>query len=200
MINQLLNDHGITKGGIYGLLNSLSETGADYSDLYFQHTIAESWLLDEGIVKDGSYSISHGVGARCVRGDKTGFSYSDDLNLKAIQGAIDFAKGISDSRPGQNSNPLKSIDYPSKYPALSPLESLSSKEKVDLLRQINSIARKEPKVVQVSASLSGAYTEVLIASTDGVFQVDCRPMVRVNVTVIVEHNGRIEQALSLIHI
>ena len=102
MINQLLNDHGITKDGTYGLLNSLSETGADYSDLYFQHSIAESWLLDEGIVKDGSYSISHGVGARCVRGDKTGFSYSDDLNLKAIQGAIDFAKGISDSLQSQN--------------------------------------------------------------------------------------------------
>ena len=189
MINQLLNDHSITKDRIYGLLNSLSETGADYSDLYFQHSVAESWLLDEGIVKDGSYIISHGVGTRCVKGDKTGFSYSDDLNLKAIQGAIDFAKG-------QNSSPLKSIDYPSKYPAMSPLESLTSKEKVDLLRQINSIARKEPKVVQVSASLSGAYTEVLIASTDGVYQKDCRPMVRVNVTVIVEQNGRIEQASS----
>ena len=189
MINQLLNDHSISKDRVYSLLNSLTETGADYSDLYFQHSIAESWLLDEGIVKDGSYMISHGVGARCVIGDKTGFSYSDDLNLKAIQGAIDFAKGISDNSQGQNSSPLKSIDYPSKYQTLSPLESLKSKEKVDLLRQINSIARKESKVLEVSASLSGAYTEVLIASTDGVYQVDRRPMVRVNVTVIVEHNG-----------
>ena len=82
MINQLLNDYSITKDRIYGLLNSLSETGSDYSDLYFQHSIAESWLLDEGIVKDGSYSISHGAGVRCVKGDKTGFSYSDDLILK----------------------------------------------------------------------------------------------------------------------
>ncbi len=196
MIDQLLNDHSITKDGIDGLLNSLSETGADYSDLYFQHSIAESWLLDEGIVKDGSYNISHGTGVRCVKGDKTGFSYSDDLNLKAIQGAIDFAKGISDSSQGQNSNPLISRDCPSQYPALSPLESLTSKEKVDLLRQINTIARKEPKVVQVSASLSGSYTEVLIASTDGVYQMDSRPLVRINVTVIVEHNGRVEQASS----
>ena len=88
---------------------------------------------------------------------------------------------------------MKSARYPSKYAAISPLDSLSSKQKVDLLRQIDSMARKEPKVVQVNASLSGAYTEVLIASTDGVYQVDCRPMVRVNVSVIVEHNGRIEQ-------
>ena len=60
--------------------------------MYFQHSIAESWVLDEGIVKDGSYNITHGVGARCVLGDQTGFSYSDDLNLKAIKGAVDFAK------------------------------------------------------------------------------------------------------------
>ena len=66
MINQLLNDHSISKDRVYSLLNSLSETGAEYSDLYFQHSIAESWLLDEGIVKDGSYNISHGVASRQI--------------------------------------------------------------------------------------------------------------------------------------
>jgi len=196
MINQLLNEHKINENEVFNLLSSLSETGSEYSDLYFQHSVAESWVLDEGIVKDGSYNISHGVGARCVSGDKTGFSYSDDLNIKAIQGAVDFAKGISNCNSNKNPEILKTIDYPSKYAALSPLDSLTSKQKVDLLREINSIARKEPKVVQVSASLSGAYTEVLIASTDGVYQIDCRPMVRVSVTVIVEDNGRIEQASS----
>ncbi|MDB9865187.1 metalloprotease TldD [Candidatus Thioglobus sp.] len=196
MINQLLSDHNINESEVYNLLSSLSKTGSEYSDLYFQHSVAESWVLDEGIVKDGSYNISHGVGARCVSGDKTGFSYSDDLNIKAIRGAVDFAKGISNNNSSKDPEILKTINYPSKYAALSPLDSLTSKQKVDLLREINSIARKEPKVVQVSASLSGAYTEVLIASTDGVYQIDCRPMVRVSVTVIVEHNGRIEQASS----
>ncbi|MDC1449698.1 metalloprotease TldD [Candidatus Thioglobus sp.] len=196
MIKQLLGEHKINENEVFNLLSSLSETGAEYSDLYFQHSVAESWVLDEGIVKDGSYNISHGVGARCVSGDKTGFSYSDDLNIKAIKGAVDFAKGISNSNSSKDPEILKTINYPTKYAALSPLDSLTSKEKVDLLREINAIARKEPKVVQVSASLSGAYTEVLIASTDGVYQIDCRPMVRVSVTVIVEHNGRIEQASS----
>ena len=193
MINELLNDHKINEAEVFNLLSSMADNGSDYSDLYFQHSIAESWVLDEGIVKDGSYNITHGVGARCVLGDQTGFSYSDDLNLKAIKGAVDFAKGISNDKSNKTPEILKSARYPSKYAAISPLDSLSSKQKVDLLRQIDSMARKEPKVVQVNASLSGAYTEVLIASTDGVYQVDCRPMVRVNVSVIVEHNGRIEQ-------
>ena len=194
MINQLLNDHKINETEVFNLLSSMSENGSDYSDLFFQHSIAESWVLDEGIVKDGSYNITHGVGARCVSGDQTGFSFSDDLNLKAIKGAVDFAKGISNNKSNRPPTILKTTNYPPKYAATSPLDSLSSKQKVDLLRQIDSMARKEPKVVQVNASLSGAYTEVLIASTDGVYQVDCRPMVRVNVSVIVEHNGRIEQA------
>ena len=107
---------------------------------------------------------------------------------------MDFAKGISNHKSNKPPKILKSTSYPSKYAAVSPLDSLSSEQKVDMLRQIDSMARKEPKVVQVNASLSGAYTEVLIASTDGVYQVDCRPMVRVNVSVVVEHNGRIEQA------
>ncbi len=196
MINQLLNDHKINEVEVYNLLSSLSGTGSDYSDLYFQHSVAESWVLDEGIVKDGSYNISHGVGARCVSGDKTGFSYSDDLNLKAIQGAVDFAKGISNSKPQASPKILKRTSYPSKYAAISPLDSLTSEQKVDLLREINSLARKEAKVVQVNASLSGAYTEVLIASSDGVYEIDCRPMVRVSVSVIVEHDGRVEQASS----
>ena len=193
MIQQLLDDHKINEIEVYNFLTSMSDNGSDYSDLFFQHSIAESWILDEGIVKDGSYNISHGVGARCVSGDQTGFSYSDDLNLKAIKAAVDFAKGITSKKSNKRPKILKSLNYPSKYVAISPLDSLTSKQKVDLLRQIDSIARKEPKVVQVNASLSGSYTEVLITSTDGVYQVDCRPMVRVNVSVIVEDNGRIEQ-------
>jgi len=196
MIKQLLDDHGINQEGVFDLLGSLSETGADYADLYFQHSEAESWVLDEGIVKDGSYHISHGVGARSVVGDKTGFSYSDDLNLKAIQGAIDFAKGIAEKNRPHPPKILQQSSSRAKYPELSPLRSLTPEEKVDVLRQINVIARKEKTVKQFSASLSGAYSEILIASTDGVYQMDCRPMVRISVSVVVEKNGRVEQASS----
>ena len=126
MIQQLLDDHNINQEGVFDLLTSLSETGVDYADLYFQHSEAESWMLDEGIVKDGSYHISHGVGARCVVGDKTGFSYSDNLNLKAIQGAIDFAKGISETPRLLKPKILQEVPTQAKYPALSPLGSLTS--------------------------------------------------------------------------
>jgi TldD protein len=196
MIKQLLQDHKITKNKVFDLISSLSETGGEYCDLYFQYSVSESWLLDDGIVKDGSYNISHGIGTRCVKDDKTGFAYSDDLNIKAIQSAIDFAKGISNSQKNKKISQIRQAKYTPKYPSKSPLDSLTSKEKVNLLRQINSIARKDSKVTQVSASLAGAYTEVMIASSDGVYQMDCRPMIRLSVSVIVEHEGRVEQGSS----
>lgn len=196
MIEQLLNENYLNQDKIEGLLSDLFVKGIDYADLYFQHSIAESWFLEEGIVKSGTYNISHGVGARSVKVEQTGFAYSDDLNIDAIQKAVDFAKGISKNQVAQKIQTLQSIPYVAKYNGLSPLDSLNSAEKVDLLKRIDNIARKEPKVKQVSASLSGAYTEVLIVSTDGVYQKDYRPMVRISVSVIVEHEGRIESASS----
>jgi len=196
MIEQLLDEHHLNQEKITSLLSSLAVKGVDYADLYFQHSVAESWFLEEGIVKSGTYHIGHGVGARAVKGEQTGFAYSDDLNINAINEAVNFAKGISKNQTSQPIQTFQSVPQVSKYSGLSPLGSLTSEEKVDLLKQIDSIARKEPKVKQVSASLSGAYTEILIVSTDGVHQKDYRPMVRVSVSVIVEHDGRIESASS----
>ncbi|SMN16667.1 TldD protein, part of TldE/TldD proteolytic complex [uncultured Candidatus Thioglobus sp.] len=196
MIEQLLDDHHLNQQKIYSLLESLSENTSDYADLYFQYSVSESWFLEESIVKSGTYNISHGVGTRCVSGEQTGFAYSDDLNIKAIQKAVDFAKGISTTNMPVKLQTFQSVPEIAKYSGLNPLGSLTSQEKVDFLKRIDVLARKEPKVKQVSASISGAYSEVLIASSDGVYQKDYRPMVRVSVSVIVEHDGRIESASS----
>ncbi|HIE78450.1 MAG TPA: metalloprotease TldD [Candidatus Thioglobus sp.] len=196
MIEQLLDDHKLSKDKITSLLSSLYVKGVDYADLYFEHSVAESWVLDEGIVKSGTYHISHGVGARSVMGEQTGFSYSDDLSISAIENATKFARGISTNKAIQKIQTYQDSSYTPIYSGNNPLKSIEQEEKVNFLKRVDSIARKEPKVTQVSASFSGAYTDVLIASTDGVYQKDYRPMVRVNVSVIVEHEGRIEQASS----
>jgi TldD protein len=196
MIEELLNKNQLNNENISSLLASLFVQQVDYADLYFQYSMAESWVLEEGIVKSGTYNINHGVGARAVKGEQTGFAYSDELSIDAIKNATKFAKGISGSNKDNKIQAFVDSPLIAKYNGLNPLGSLTSKEKVDFLNQIDSIARKEPKVKQVNASLSGAYTDILIASTDGVYVTDYRPMVRVSVSVIVEHDGRIEQASS----
>ncbi len=196
MIEQLLDDHHLNQEKITTLLSSLAVKGVDYADLYFQHSAVESWFLEESIVKSGTYHISHGVGTRAVSSDQTGFAYSDDLNLKAIEKAIGFAKGISTQTGVGKIQAFQSIPQVARYNDLNPLSSFSSQEKVNFLNRIDMLARKEPKVKQVRASISGGFSEVLIVSTDGVFSKDYRPMVRVSVSIIVEHNGRIESASS----
>lgn len=198
MIEQLLDDHHLNQEKITTLLSSLAVKGkgSDYADLYFQHSAVESWFLEESIVKSGTYHISHGVGARIVSSDQTGFAYSDDLNLKAIEKAIGFAKGISTQTGTGKIQTFQSIPQVARYNDSNPLNSFSSKEKVDFLNRIDKLARKESKVKQVSASISGGFSEVLIASTDGVFAKDYRPMVRVSVSIIVEYNGRTESVSS----
>lgn len=198
MIQQLLDQHQLNQAKINTLLSSMTAKNVDYADLYFQYSMAESWILENKIVKSGSYHISHGVGARAVSGEQTGFAYSDDLNLKAISQAANFAKGIGicadKSREKIPSN--KTNSCPAKYNGLNPLDSLNSREKVDLLKKIDQLARKNSKVKQVTASLSGAYTEILIASNDGVYRFDYRPMVRIGINLIVSHNKRTESASS----
>ncbi len=196
MIEQLLDDQHIGQQTVYSLLESLSENTPDYADLYFQYSVSESWFLEQGIVKSGTYNISHGVGTRAVNGEQTGFAYSDDLNRQAIEKAIDFAKGISSTNTPVKLQTFQQVPTIAKYSGLNPLGSLNAQEKVDFLKRIDVLARKEPKVTQVSASISGAYSDVLIAASDGVYQKDYRPMVRVSVSVIVEHNGRVESASS----
>ena len=195
MIEHLLDDNQLDEHKIANLLDALADTGSDYADLYFQHSLAESWLLEDGLVKSGTYHISHGVGARAVVGDQTGFAYSDSLNQAAITKAIDFAKGIANA-PKPEIQAFASVPTLAKYTGLNPLESISSEEKVDLLKRIDHLAKQQKWVKRVSASVSAAYSEVLIASTDGTYSKDYRPMVRLNVSIVVEKDGRIEHASS----
>lgn len=170
--------------------------GNDYADLYFQYSKHESWSLDEGKVKTGSFSIDQGVGLRSVCGEKTAFAYSEDLSLPAILASTDIARAIAaqgqDKSQSVNWQQAKVKTY---YAAVDPLFQYSDTEKVAILEQIDKAARAEDvRVKEVMASLSGVYEVVLIITSEGKQVADIRPLVRLNVTVIVEQNGRRERA------
>eukprot|EP01037_Dinobryon_pediforme_P044074 gene44074-55568_t len=171
----------------------------DYADLYFQFTKSEGWSLEEGIVKTGSFSIDQGVGVRAVSGDKTAFSYSDEISEAILLDAAAATRTIGRQGAGKikiGGNVLPSGGR-SLYLPHDPLTSLDATEKVKLLERIERIARaKDPRVVQVMASLAGEYDVVLVARSDGVMAADIRPLVRVSITVIAEQNGRREMGSS----
>ena len=194
MIINILEDNSINEQLIQNFVDDLCPMGADYSDLYFQYSISESWILEDGIVKGGSYNISNGVGTRTVSGEKTGFAYSDEISISEIAKAVKFARQIVNSNQKNNSLSLNKNLKGNFYSEHDPLKSISAVEKVSLLKKIDIYARREKYVKQVNASLTGSYSDVLIASSDDVFQSDKRPMVRLNISLILEKNGRVEHS------
>lgn len=190
----LLEPAGISEQQLTTLLDGVMTRAVDSADLYFQSTIHEAWVLEDGIVKDGSYNVDRGVGVRAVAGEKTGFAYTDDILLPAIEQAADAARSIARSGDQGTQPVLSRVNARDLYPAVQPASSLKEAEKVDLLRQVDSIARAiDPRVTQVNASLSGVYEIMLVAGSNGQLAADVRPLVRLSVSVIVEDKGRREQ-------
>lgn len=195
----LLAPYNLTESGISKVINDIAgNDAADYADLYFQYVRSESWQLDQSCVKSGSFSIDKGVGLRAVVGDKTAFAYCDDMSMGALLDASSKVKSIV--RQGQNKVvKLQRCDSSgsSFYQPVDPIQSLESSQKIGLLNLADQLARaKDSRVKEVTASISGSYEIVLIVRPDGGLVPDVRPMVRMNVSVIVEQNGRRETGSS----
>lgn len=195
----LLTPFGLDESVLLKTLGTMFTHRVDYADLYFQFTKSEGWSLEEGIVKTGSFSIDQGVGVRAVSGDKTAFSYSDEISERALLEAATATRTIA--RQGAGKIKVASSIQPSGGRSLylpnDPLTSLDATEKVKLLERIERIARaKDPRVVQVMAGLAGEYDVVLVVRSDGVLAADIRPLVRLSITVIAEQNGRREMGTS----
>ncbi|MBK0034115.1 metalloprotease TldD [Erwinia sp. S43] len=194
---QLLAANNISHNDLFAILGQLSERKLDYADLYFQSSYHESWVLEDRIIKDGSYNIDQGVGVRAVSGEKTGFAYADQITLNALHQSAAAARSIVREQGNGQSHTLGAVLHRPLYPALDPLQSLTREEKIALLHRVDSAARAADKRVQeVSASLTGVYELVLVAATDGTLAADVRPLVRLSVSVQVEDNGKRERGSS----
>lgn len=191
----LLTPFGLDESHLLKALGTMFTHKVDYADLYFQFTKSEGWSLEEGIVKTGSFSIDQGVGVRAVSGDKTAFSYSDEISMLALYDAAVATRTIARQGAGKIkiASNMQQSGGRSLYLPNDPLTSLDASAKVQLLERIERMARnKDPRVVQVMAGLAAEYDVVLVARSDGVIAADIRPLVRLSVTVIAEQNGRRE--------
>jgi TldD protein len=194
--SRLLTPGGLATGDLERVFAQLMGPSIDAADLYFQHSRNESWLLEEGIVKDGSHSIEQGVGVRAISGEKTGFAYSDEIVLPQLLDASRAARAIAQDGNGAG-RPLALHGAKALYPAIDPIESLPNPDKIALLREVDAYARsRDPRVKQVIVSMAASMDTILVAGSDGTLAADVRPLVRLNVQVIAEQNGRREQGHS----
>ena len=179
------------------LARSLSIIGGrkvDYADIYCQHTAFESWHLEEGIVKSGSFQIEQGVGVRAVSGEKTAFAYADSLCIDSINRSAHAVRVIG-AGGGEQHIRVPAVKHGKQvHSGFDPIASLDSAAKVALLNKVETLAKAaDPRIVQVMAGLTCEYDMIYIARLDGRHAADIRPMVRLNVTVIAKQGDRREQ-------
>ncbi|HLV17721.1 MAG TPA: metalloprotease TldD [Pseudomonas sp.] len=191
---RLLVPGGLSIEQLPSLLGELAGPGIDAADLFFQALVSESWVLEDGIVKEGSFHLDQGVGVRAQSGEKTGFAYSNAINEQALSAACRAARSIA--RAGQQGR-VQAFAAPEVrhlYAHENPLDVLERTAKVELLKRIDRATRAlDPRIQQVTVSLAGVWDQVLVAASDGSLSADIRPLVRFNVSVIVEQNGRRER-------
>lgn len=193
----LLDPTGLTDNQLQRVLGTILGNAIDNADLYFQSTYSESWSLEDSIIKSGSYSIDRGVGVRAMSGEKTGFAYSDDIIMPALEQAAFAARSITQQEGQTAIKAWKKSEGHELYLPINPLNSLTETDKVNLLQSIDAYARKlDPRVIQVNVSLAAEYETILIMASDGHMGADVRPLIRLNVSIVVEQNGRREHGYA----
>ncbi len=190
---RLLSPGGLSAGDIERVFARLMTPAVDAADLYFQHSRSEAWVLEDGIVKEGSHAIEQGVGVRALSGEKTGFAYSDEIAMPALLEAAGSARAIAKAGSNGVGIPLALVSANALYPPIDPIDTLGSEAKVALLREIDVYARGlDARVQQVIVSISATLDTILVAASDGTLAADIRPLVRLNIQVIAEQHGRRE--------
>ena len=179
-------------------LRRLAFSGIDDGDIYLERRCSELWALSEHQVKTANYEATSGLGARAILGEQTGFAYADALDREALADACHFARRIGPATADfRHRVALRAQPVTRLYPPLDVLAGSSAREKVALLQMADRYAHeRDARVVDVSASFAASYEEVFVLALDGRHASDIRPLVRFDVTVVVEQDGRRENGYA----
>ena len=166
--------------------------GADDGELFIERRRSEMLVLDDGRVKTASYDASEGFGLRAVRGETAGYAHSTEVSESALKRAVQTARLAVGDGGGTMADAPQATNQ-RLYSDKDPMQDATFPVKIDTLREIDAFARAlDPRVIQVSATIAASMQEVEIMRPEGGIVRDARPMTRVNVSVIVEENGRRE--------
>lgn len=193
----LLKPAEIDQNFIAKALDALASREIDFGDLYFERTVQESFYLEEGIIKSGSFDIDKGVGIRAVIGEKSGFAYSDVVDKPSIMQACSAAASISS---GHNCPQIKINERKERTPLYvsgDPISSWERECKIKFLQELDRAARAcDSRVTQVMANLAATHKVCLIACTDGSICADVKPIIHCSLSVVLEQDGRRESGFA----
>lgn len=192
--NHFLEQYGVSLTQAESILSSAFNHPIDESDLFYQFNASEHWILEDGLVKEGSFHQQQGAGIRSMVGEKTGFAYSEDLSYQALKSAARAARKIV-TQGKEKTFHLSPAALPGKlYSPANPLHTLKAEKVIELLLNLDKRARAlDPRIKQVIGSFSCSYQLVLVMSTDGTLSADSRPLTRLSFSVVAEQGQRRER-------
>jgi TldD protein len=171
--------------------------GAGYCDIFFQHTVENQIVMEEGIVKEGLKYIAHGAGIRAVKGEGTGYAYTEDLDPAMMKKAALTAAAIADSGASPPPARIDEETFANRYPVGDPLTGAPLENKTALIEEAEDAARKhDPRIIKVTVTLVDSLSTVQIATSEGRLLRDTRPMVRISVSAVAEANGNRQIGVS----
>lgn len=190
----LLANGDIDLSALQHTVEDLLTHDVDYGEVFCQAMRSESWGLEDGIVKDGSFSVDAGIGVRALCGEKTGFAYTEDFHLHNLQAAAHAARSIADRGGDRKVGIVSPSTGHSLYSPENPIDVLDEVAKVTLLQRVDQAARRaDERVKEVNVRISANHEYMLVMASDGTQAADIRPLVRLDVSVIVEAGGRRER-------
>src|SRR5262245_17803318 len=186
---------GVTEALIRAALGEALSHGGDHADVFFQHRVGNNYLLEDGAVNRAMTSVELGVGVRVVKGDQTGYGFTEDLSLEGIRLAARTAAAIAEgpSRPGPTRFHAVS-DLPSRYAVKTRWEDVRPDRKLPLLNGLNEKAlAADPRVRKVVVNFADQASVILIADSSGRIVEDAQPMTSLYLSCVAEQDGRREQ-------
>ena len=188
-----LNHFEVSRELLNKIISVAMEKGGDYADLYFEHTLRNTSALEDGKVNSAYSNIGYGVGIRVLKGDQTGYAYSEDVTQEAMLKAARTAANIADSQG--TFSPVKVSEYlpPDYYSVRTSWENTSVKDKIPFVQRMNDkIFAADKRVSKVNVYLEDSSSRILYYNSQGLLACDYRPLVYLAGVCIMEDKGQIE--------
>lgn len=180
-------------------LDRASARGGTFAEIYLEHAVDRHLGLEDGIVSRAYTSVALGAGIRVLKGDATGYAYTEDLSERALLAAAATAAAVADADHGTETGPFAVTRQESRYPVTVPWSSVGVDRKVPLVRAADSAARAhDPRIARVSITFSDNSSRILVANSEGMLAEDDRPMGLVAVTCVARTGNRSETAVRFL--
>ena len=187
------DEFGIDRELISKILKKGLSKGGDFSEVFLQHKVTHWVGLEDGKVDRAYTKVDLGAGIRVLKGDSTGFAYTEDLSESALLETASTAAGVASATTQKNPAPLKVIETPDFYPIEIPWAEVGIDKKVPLVAQVDSHARKrDSRIIKVTVNMSDETSHILIANSEGRLVEDHHPMGVIRVNCVGRHKGKIE--------